>query len=621
MSSSPASPPPHGLSLLPKDAYYAIAGSLAALGVKEAYGVIGIPVTALASALQAAGVRFISCRNEQAAGYAAAAAGFLTGVPGVLLTVSGPGVVHALAGLSDAQVNAWPLLLLSGACEAGERGKGAFQELDQLEAVRPFVKAAARLESAAAVGPQLAELLRVAGEGKPGAVYYDLPSNVLMQPAEPAQEQAVLQTVAAAAALAPSVSLALERPRAAVRDAAQLAAVAKLLAGASKPLVVLGKGTAIARAEDELRALAAFLNAPVLATSMARGVVSDLSPLSANAARSLVLKEADVVLVVGARLNWQLHFGEAPKWGSSPRFVLVDPEPTERDVEVAEASGGLALRADAKVGAAQLLAAFGQKAEGVPVGTVADDAVAYPEASRAAQAEWLAAVQAKAASARERLSAKLAKTAYPLNYLTTFRVIKNALAALPVEPIVVSEGANTMDNARLLLEPVTAPRTRLDAGTWGTMGVGPGYAIAAATVQSDRWVVSCEGDSAFGFSGFEIETIIRYNLKVVVIIFNNGGIYGGDRREQILQQAAAKGLKAAGHASDPAPTAFAPKSDYRALALAFGGNAERVDSAEALGAALEAAFARDGPTLLDVVIDPQAGVESGNVHSFNFKKD
>lgn len=606
-------PPPLGLSLLPKDAYYAIAGSLAALGVKTAYGVIGIPVTALASALQAAGVRFISCRNEQAAGYAAAAAGFLTGTPGVLLTVSGPGVVHALAGLSDAQVNAWPLLLISGACERGERGKGAFQELDQLEAVRPYVKASARLESAATVGPQLAELLRVAGEGKPGAVYYDLPSDLLMQPAEEGQDQAVLQTVAAAAALAPQVSLALARPRAAVRDAALLAGAAELLAAAKKPLVVLGKGTAIARAEDALRELTAFLNVPVLATSMARGVVSDLSPLSANAARSLVLKEADVVFVFGARLNWQLHFGEAPKWGNSPRFVLVDPEPTARDVGVAEAAGGLALRADARVAAEQLLEAFGQR------GSAA--VVAYPAASRAAQAEWLAAVQAKAASARERLSAKLAKTVYPLNYLTTFRVVKQALAALPVEPIVVSEGANTMDNARLLLEPVTAPRTRLDAGTWGTMGVGPGYAIAAATVQSDRWVVACEGDSAFGFSGFEIETIIRYNLKVVVIIFNNGGIYGGDRREQILQQAAAKGLEAAGHAADPAPTAFALKSDYRAVALAFGGNAERVDDAEGLGKALQAAFARDGPTLIEAIIDPQAGVESGNVHSFNFKKD
>lgn len=554
--------------------------------MRVAYGVIGIPVTQLASALQAVGIRFISFRNEQSAGYAAAAAGYLSGVPGVLVTVSGPGVIHALAGVTDAQINTWPLVLISGSCERAEVGKGAFQELDQLAAVAPYVKHAQRADEVAALPGAIEAAFRAAVTGRPGAAYVDVPSNVLMS--------GDLGAEAGAALRFPKGPIPAPRPRA---DQASLAAALELLRGAESPLIVVGKGAAWARAEAPLRALAEATGIPVLATAMGRGVVPDTYPHAANAARSLALGGADVAVVFGARLNWQLHFGEAPRWREDVKFVLVDVEPSERDAGIA----AVVLRADAGAAAEQLR-------EGLAT-----------EPTPAAWAAWAERIDAKAAAAREKLAARLARTASPLDYSTTLRVLRDAMAALPEPPTVVAEGANTMDNARLLLEPVLRPRARLDAGTWGTMGVGPGYAIAAATQDPGRRTVAVEGDSAFGFSGMEIETAIRYGLPITFVIFNNGGIYGGDRRPEALRSAARAGLAAAGHADDPIPTDFVPVSRYEVLAQAFGGKGVAVDNAQDLQREFEASLAAPGPVLINVAIDPMAGVESGNVHAFNFK--
>ncbi|KAL4431652.1 hypothetical protein ABPG77_001494 [Micractinium sp. CCAP 211/92] len=580
----------------PNDGYFLIARALARLGVKHMYGVIGIPVTQLASAVQACGIRFISCRNEQAAGYAAAAAGFLTGTPGVLLTVSGPGVVHGLAGLSNAQANCWPVVMISGSCEQAEVGKGAFQELDQLATVAEHVKwagQAARLEDIPRV---IADAFQAAVSGRPGAAYVDIPSNILMSE---------LPSAADAAAAEAAVTGALRVPRPAP-PAADVAAVVQLLRSAQRPLLVVGKGAALGRAEGPLRQLVEAAGLPFLATAMGRGVVPDDAPLCANAARSMALGQADVAVVCGARLNWQLHFGEAPRWGPGVRFVLVDVEPSELDA----GKTALVLRADAGATAEALLAGLRGAAGG-----------SGPLLPGAEQSGWAAALAGKAGTAREKLAARLAKTAFPLDYHTTLRVVRDEINRRPAPgPIVVAEGANTMDNARVLLEPVSAPRSRLDAGTHGTMGVGLGYAIAAAVTHPERGVVAVEGDSAFGFSGMECETICRYKLPVCVLVFNNSGIYGGDRREQRLRELAEAGLAAAGHDDDPAPTAFVPSARYQLLMEAFGGEGAEVATAEELQSALRAALASRRPTLINVTLDPMAGVESGNVHAFNAPK-
>ncbi|DBA69706.1 hypothetical protein WJX79_006063 [Trebouxia sp. C0005] len=571
-----------------------VAHALAKLGIKHMYGVVGIPVTELASAAQAVGIRFIGFRNEQAAGYAAAACGYLTGVPGVLLTVSGPGAVHGIAGLSHAGINCWPMIMLSGSSEQNELGKGAFQELDQVKAVQQFCKYAGQAASARDIVPTVTAAVKAAVSGRPGASYIDIPSNILFGPAHHGSAEETTSSLHIPA-LGPN-RLLRERPHA---DGAAVEQAAQLLAKAQRPLIVVGKGAAQAHADSLIRQLADKVQIPVLSTSMGRGVVPDDHPLSVIAARSLALAKADVVLVLGARLNWQLHFGEPPKWSSGVKFILADVAPGQRDIQKA----ALSLTGDAGAIASQLTQALP-----ATQGFAADHYKA-----------WRHQLAEKVASAKAKLEKSLGGDAFPLDYSTSLRVIRDALAAVSPAPVVVSEGANTMDNARLILEPAVEGRLRLDAGTWGTMGVGLGYAIAAATC-TDRLVVAVEGDSAFGFSGMEVETMSRYQLPIVVIVMNNSGIYGGDRRQQQLREAAHKGAKAAGFGDDPEPTSFVPDAKYHMMMEAFGGQSYNVNSSGSLAAACRIAFSQRKPTVINVQIDPMAGVESGNVHSFNAPK-
>lgn len=350
------------------------------------------------------------------------------------------------------------------------------------------------------------------------------------------------------------------------------------------------------RAEKVLQDLVNTWKIPFISASMARGVVPDSSPFCANAARSLALAKADTILVLGNGLNWQLHFGEPPKWSTGATFVLIDGQISSRDKKVAR----MAIETSVQQAVTHLL----HSKE-----TVDSDA----------WGPWRQELESKVSSAKAKLSIKLAKTIYPLNYHTALRVIRDEIAGIQPAPVVVSEGANTMDQARILLEPVDSPRCRLDAGAWGTMGIGLGSAIAAA-VTTDRLVVAVEGDSAFGFSGMEMETICRYKLPIIVIVFNNGGIYGGDRRPEALCQAARAGLEHAGYANDPAPTSFVPHATYEALSTAFGGKGSHVKTAEQLQDVLHTAVLERKPMLINVAIDPTAGVESGTVHAFNAPK-
>lgn len=556
------------------------------------YGVIGIPVTAMASAAQACGIRFISFRNEQAAGYAAAASGFLTGKPGVLLTVSGPGFVHALAALHHAQINCWPLVVMSGSSERNEVGQGAFQELDQVAAAQQYVVYSAQARCLDDVPRLLSEAFEATIGGRPGPAYIDLPSDILMATGDGGGSDTTSQEALLVDAI-PARPPGPFKPPAAD---AEIAAACELLHHAQKPLVVIGKGAAFARSEEQLRHFIDRWQMPFIAMPMGRGVIPDDHALCTNAARSKALLEADVVLLFGARLNWQLHFGMPPKWSASVKFILIDVEPSARDASVA----AQVLHGDAGTVALQLVEAM------EPISM---------------SSHWISDLQSKVGNAKEKLKARLSVEKYPLDYGTALKVIRDELNALEIAPIVCSEGANTMDQGRMLLEPVTAPRTRLDAGTAGTMGVGLGSAIAAAvTASAGQRVVALEGDSAFGFSGMEIETMCRYKLPITVIIFNNGGIYGGDRRDEELKALAVAGLKGIACENDPPPTAFVENSKYELLALAFGGRGVAVTSAGELRKELNEALRASIPTIINVQIDPLAGVESGNVHSFNAPK-
>lgn len=456
------------------------ARAFAKMGVEQMFGVVGIPVTSFATSCVREGVRFIAFHNEQSAGYAASAAGYLTGKPGVLLTVSGPGCVHGLAGLSNAYINTWPMILVSGSSVQADIGKGDFQELDQVEIVKPFAKYAGKAHSISEIPNVVAEAVAASVSGRPGGTYVDLPSDVLHEEVDEAEALQLL------APLTPYVPVwARDGPRKEfAAPATEIAEAASLLRNAKRPLVVFGKGAAYSHAEGALKNLVESTGIPFLATPMGKGLLPDAHPLSAAAARSLALGEADVALIVGARLNWLLHFGEAPRWSPDVKFILVDV--SKEEIEFRKPA--LGLLGDADVVVKQLNK------------EIKDQPFALGE-----KHEWVQKIKAKVQTNVTRMAPSLNKDVVPFNFLTPMRIIRDAILAVgSPAPILVSEGANTMDVGRSVLEQ-TEPRTRLDAGTWGTMGVGLGYCIAAAVTNPEKLVVAVEGDSGFGFSGLEVE--------------------------------------------------------------------------------------------------------------------
>ncbi|GAB2300065.1 hypothetical protein Dimus_034106 [Dionaea muscipula] len=555
-----------------------VAKALAAAGVDCMFGVVGIPVTSLANRAVSLGIRFIAFHNEQSAGYAASAYGYLTGRPGLLLTVSGPGSVHGLAGLSNAAINAWPMVMISGSCDQADFGRGDFQELDQIAAVKPFSKLSVKATNIREIPDAVFRVLNRAVSGRPGGCYLDLPSDVLHETIAESEAETLISSVLNSAKVEANGSaeeLEIEKAVSALRTA-------------ERPLVVFGKGAAYAKAENELRQLVESTGIPFLPTPMGKGLLPDTHELAATAARSLAIGQCDVALVVGARLNWLLHFGEPPKWSKGVKFILVDI--SKEEIELRKPYIGL-------VGDAKRVVGLINK-------EIKNDPFCLGKSH-----PWVEAISKKAKGNVLRMEAQLAKDVVPFNYFTPLRIIRDAILGLgSPAPVLVSEGANTMDVGRAVLVQ-TEPRTRLDAGTWGTMGVGLGYCIAAAVASPDRLVVAVEGDSGFGFSAIEVETLVRYQLPVIVIVFNNGGVYGGDRRspEEITGP----------HKDDPAPTSFVPNAGYHILIEAFGGKGYLVTDPNELKTALDESFSARKPAVINVIIDPYAGSESGRLQHKN----
>lgn len=557
-----------------------VAMCLARAGVDRMFGVVGIPVTSLANRAVALGIRFIAFHNEQSAGYAASAYGYLTGRPGILLTVSGPGCVHGLAGLSNAAVNTWPLVMISGSCDQRDFSRGDFQELDQIEVVKPFSKFSAKATDISKVPTCVFDVLDWAIAGRAGGCYLDLPSDVLHQTVSESEAQRLISEAENSRNKA-----LIEKP---IVKESEIEKAVALLRQAERPLIVFGKGAAMARAELALKALVEKTGIPFLPTPMGKGLLPDNHELAATAARSLAIGKCDVALVIGARLNWLLHFGEPPKWSKDVKFILVDISKDE--IELRKPWLGL-------VGDANKVVEMINKG-------IKDDPFCFGK-----NHPWIEALAKKTKENVSKMEAQLVKDVVPFNFMTPMRIIRDEISKLgSPAPIVVSEGANTMDIGRSVLVQ-TEPRTRLDAGTWGTMGVGLGYCIAAAVASPDRLVVAVEGDSGFGFSAMEVETLVRYQLPVVVIVFNNGGVYGGDRRnpEEITGP----------YKDDPAPTSFVPGAAYHVLIEAFGGKGYLVGTPDELKSALAESFSARKPAVINVTIDPYAGSESGRLQHKN----
>jgi len=557
------------------DGFNLVIDALKLNGIDTIFGLPGIPITDLARKSQAAGMRVISFRHEQNAGNAAAIAGFMTGKPGICLTVSAPGFLNGLTALANATTNCFPMILVSGSSEREivDLQQGDYEEMDQLAIAKPLAKAAFRVLHADDIGVGIARAIRAAVSGRPGGVYLDLPAKLFSQSIDAeAGRRSLIQVVDPAPRQIPAPD--------AIKRALDL------LKGAKKPLILFGKGAAYAQADDAIRMLVEKTGIPYLPMSMAKGLLPDTHEQSASAARSFVLPEADVVLLIGARLNWLLSHGKGKTWGGKDakawggqKFIQVDISPQEADSNV---------RIDAPV-----VGDIGSCVSALLAGMGND----WPKAP----ADWVNAVADRKNKNVAKMAETLAKNPVPMNFHSALNVVRDIIRDNP-DAILVNEGANALDFTRSIVD-MYKPRKRLDVGTWGVMGIGMGFAVAAAVVSGEQ-VIAIEGDSAFGFSGMEVETICRYNLPVCVVIMNNNGVYRGTD------------VNPSG-GTDVAPTVFVKNARYDMLMQAFGGVGVHATTPAELRAAMEEAIRSKRPTLINAAIDETAGTESGRITALN----
>jgi len=552
------------------DGFHLLIDALKLNGVETIYNVPGIPITDLGRYAQAQGLRVLSFRHEQHAGYAAAAAGFLTKKPGICMTVSAPGFLNGLTALAHATTNCWPMILVSGSSEREivDLQRGDYEEMDQLAVARPHAKASYRILHAEDIGLGVARAFRAATTGRPGGVYLDIPGALLGQVMNEVEGKASLrQVVDLNAASVPS-------PNAVAR-------AVEVMKAAKKPLMIIGKGAAYAQCDEKLRQFVETLGFPYLPMSMAKGLLPDTHPQCASAARSLALKESDCVVLVGARLNWLLSHGQGPGWGEkgAKSFVQIDIEPMEMDSNQQITAP---LIGDVESCAGAVLDAIGSD---------------WKKPSE----DWTGAIRAKVEANVARMAPKLRNNNSPMDYQGALGVIKDVMAEHQ-DTILVNEGANALDQCRSIVD-MHKPRKRLDVGTWGIMGIGMGSAVAGA-IETGNQVLCVEGDSAFGFSGMEVETICRYNLPICVVIFNNNGIYRGD------------GENWSG-GEDPSTTVFVKDSKYELMMQAFGGVGVVATNPDELRTTIAEAFASRKPTLINAMLAEDAGRESGNIGNLN----
>ena len=552
---------------------YILAQALKRVNLDTVYGLVGIPVTESAYAMQKVGVKFVGFRFEQQAGMAAATHGYLTRTPGVLLTVSSLGFMNGLTATANATVNCYPMIQISGASDPTmvDMNMGTYEQLDQLNTARPLVKAAFRCSHAKDIPSAVARAYRAAVSGRPGGVYIDMTTPALAEIMDASQaEKLFYEPVDVYTPVAPNQQA--------------VARAVELLSTAERPAILLGKGAAYARAEDRIKKLVETCNIPYLPMSMAKGIMPDNGPLSALSCRSDIMEKSDVVMIVGARLNWMLSFGRG-KWNPAIKFIQLDVEPQEIDVNVPVAApvvGDINLSLDAILAGME-----GKKMQADPA--------------------WVPSLQAETKAKNIKFADRLktASTKQPMDHWSALSAVKPILEANP-DVILINEGANTLDDTRDSVD-MALPRHRVDCATWAIMGMGMGSAVGAA-VATGKSVVAIEGDSAFGFSGMDFATICRFKLPVTVVIFNNGGIYNNIGVNPSTDPAIEK---------DPAPTTLDLAARYDKMGEVFGAKNYYVTTPTELTAALTEAIASKAPAIIDVQLAGDAGKESGHIGYLN----
>lgn len=552
------------------DSPHYLAQALMANGIKNMYGVVGIPVTDFARIAQGMGMRFIGMRHEEDAVNAAAAEGFLTGKPAVALTVSAPGFLNGLAAMLEATTNGFPVIMIGGSStrHVVDMHEGEYEGLDQMNYAKAFCKESFRIDKIEDIPLAVARAMHIACSGRPGAVYIDFPDDAVAQTMDKDEAAAKLWTA--------------NQPNPAMPPAqASIDEALKLLSEAKNPLMVVGKGAALAQAEDELKEFVSKTDIPFQPMSMAKGLIPDDDPHCTASARGLALRTADVVLLVGARLNWMLNFGEGKEWNPNVKFIQIEIDPNE-----IENARPIACPVVGDIKSAMTMLNAGL--EKTPL---------------KASAEWLSAIQADSKQNDEKFAARINSGKVPMGHYDALGAIKKVYDQHK-DVIITNEGANTLDDCRNIID-IYQPRHRLDCGTWGVMGCAVGYSIGAA-VSTGKQVLYIGGDSGFGFDGMEVEVACRYNLPITFVVLNNGGIYRGD-------------FENLGNDGDPSPLTLTYDAHYEKMIEAFGGKGYYATTPDEVEQMVGEAVASGKPSFVHVQLADYAGKESGHISNLNPK--
>lgn len=513
--------------------------------------------------------------------------------------------------IGNSSANAFPTLFLAGSSETDLTTKGAFQEMDAISLLTPHTKSAVRPASndPSIIADAIYNAYRICWYGRPGPSFVDLPADLILNPSLPSS--ASEHNNRALISLPP-------KPAA---DTSLIAQAATLLRTAKSPLVILGKGAAYSRSEDLINTLINSTNIPFLPTPMGKGIVPDSSPLNTSSARSTALRSADVVLLLGARLNWILHFGAPPKFRRDVKIIQVDISVEELGRTNGAGEPALSIHADIGSVVQQLCQQLGSW-----------KAFPSPNMSAAPGGSFPAMLAAAAGKNEEKAHTKAMKrtpSGAQLTYERAFQIIKSTLHKLsPPEDggiVYISEGANTMDISRSAF-PLSKPRQRLDAGTYATMGVGMGYCVAAHAAynwpERRKKIVALEGDSALGFSAMEIETMARQGMDVLIFVMNNSGVYHGDSESGEEWHKMRQQSLAGETAIDPSQDRTMERGDkkglrstslwyetrYEKLAEMAGGRGYFVQTEEELERASREGFLeREKVVLVNVIIEPGLG--------------
>ncbi|MCH7625804.1 MAG: thiamine pyrophosphate-binding protein [Chloroflexi bacterium] len=519
-----------------------IAKSIAKEGITTLFGLAGGPIVEIMGYAPHYGIRPIGVRHEQAATFSAAAYGYVRNEVGVAVLAAGPGVTNGLTGAHVAFDNCLPLIIIGGSGPQTGRYSGTFQETDNVPMFRGLTKMSVQVDSAARVPEYMAMAFRKAKSGRPGPVYLDLPSDVLQAVVE--EDDVKWPSNYYTDSMPAGSPESIER-------------AAKLLLSAERPAMIVGKGVRWSEPTEELKSLIETLGMPYIPSPMGRGFIPDDHPLNMSAARSVLMTGADVILVVGARINWMFDFGR--RFSPDAKIIHIEIEPEEIGSNIGVEVG---IVGDAKASLKQLLAELEGKTDGI--------------ADRAEEGPWLASLREKSESNGKAIQPLLNSDSTPI---ATFRLLNEVSKVFPRETIYSVDGQMTLATGRQVLQSYT-PASRLNSGSNGCMGVGVPFAVGAKLARPDAPVVSVNGDCAFGFNAMEMETAVRHKIPIVFIVNNNGGIVGGNLESRM-------GLP---EGYDEMVATYSQDIRYDKIIEAFGGHAESVTDPDDLRPALERAY-------------------------------